>query len=210
MVQPQAGAGPGPVINSVAYLLATGSESVANISAEYVTNTGVAPNGVDVTAAISELVSGVPLVYQQLEAAELSGGAAPTFSGANSVITPQTIAGSTPRYVYSLGNDDAIVSPNATLGVELEAATHQGDSVVGFNPATDFLQFHGAQALQNGTVQHKPAGDQRRRTVDAVRSGNNRHFEHWRATADLQRHARPVVIGKLRRYRGSASITSPS
>ena len=81
----------------------------------------------------------------QTEINQLAGSSAPAnlfgLLHEGGRITPQLLSSSPTTYVYGLGDNDAIVSPNPGLLVDLEDSVY----VYGFNPATDVVVQQASQ-----------------------------------------------------------------
>ena len=128
------------------------AELAGGISAATQAALGRPANAVEIAGDKSELASGVTNTQLQAQLGELAGGPPPSGETASIPISPQTIAGSGPSFIYGLlNNDDLIASQPEPVAVTLSGAAASA-VIGGFNPATDIIQLQSAQGPGFGSL----------------------------------------------------------
>ena len=136
----------GGTLAGVQTALVNSAELVGDISSAYQSALGHPANAVEIAAGQSELQSNVTFATLQAELGQLSGGPAPDPTPYPVPITPQTIAGDAPNLVYSLLNNDALIT-STSIPVTDFYGNGSGAEVYGFNPATNIIQLQAAQTF---------------------------------------------------------------
>ncbi len=151
----------GGSLSTVQSDILNGPEVTGTVTSAYQSALGHGPDAVQLAAARSELASGVPSSTLKTELGELSGGAPPHPSVTSGVaVTPQTISngGSTPSYVYSVLNNDALITAQPAAVALLYSGPSGFPVVNGFNPATDVVEVQSKQDASFSDLHFFPNG----------------------------------------------------
>ena len=145
----------GGSLQAVTAGLINGPELANDINTATQAALGRPANAVEIAADQAEFSAGLDYTTLQIQLSELSGGPPPQstpmvppatiFNSIAAEITPQTIAGPGPAYVYGLLNNDALIAsrPESVL---LTLTGRSGEAIVnGFNPLADILQVQTGQ-----------------------------------------------------------------
>ncbi len=134
------------------------TEFAADIAADYAKSgapAGKIPTPVEIAADASELRSGIPLTTVQAQIQEIGGGPPPQ-TIQYTTISPQTISGPAPSFVYGLLSNDALIAQAPESVAVIQNAATNGiaiDFINGFNPLTDVIQVQSKEAPNFAAIQ---------------------------------------------------------